>query len=190
MAPTDAPPPFPDCWTAYGATDPELDAYGAAPRLTSGRDWAIVLAQLGVAVGLAAIVGSPGPGALRLIAAVACLADLASALVGLLRLLAIAREATLGRERLRLARALGPAETVPWEQIGEIALVRLPKRQAVGLRLRPEAAVRLPAPLRGAQRRISSGVDFLLFPAAGDCERLGRVLLRYCIDRAARQRLR
>jgi hypothetical protein len=57
------------------------------------------------------------------------------------------------------------------------------------LRLRAEAAVRLPAPLRAAQRRLSSDVDFLLFPADGECELLGRVLLRYCIDREARRRL-
>ena len=189
MAATEAPPPFPDCWTAYGATDPELAAYGAAPPLASGRAWAIVLAQLVVAVGLAAMVASPGPGALRLIAAVACLVDLASAAVGLLRLLATGRALTLGREHLRLARALGPIESVPWEQIGDIALVQMPRRQGVGLRLRPEARWRLPAAWRAAQRRISADVDFLLFPADGDCELLGRVLLRYCIDREARRHL-
>jgi hypothetical protein len=188
MMPADA-PPFPDCWTAYGATDPELDAYGAAPPLASGLAWTIVLVQFTVAMGLAALVASPGPAALRLIIAIACLADLASALVGLLRLLATARALALGRDHLRLARALGPVETVPWEQIAEIALVQLPRRQAIGLRLRAEAAVRLPAPLRAAQRRLSSGVDFLLFPADGECELLGRVLLRYCIDREARRRL-
>lgn len=190
MASTDAPPPFPDCWTAYGATDPELASYGAAPPLASGLAWTIVLVQLAVAVGLAVMVGSQGPAALRLIAAVACLADLASAAVGLLRLVGTGRALELGREELRVVRALGPTEVVPWEQVGEIALVRMPRREAVGLRLRPEAAMRLPGVLRSAQRRISSDVDFLLFPADGDCELLGRVLLRYCIDRAARTQLR
>jgi hypothetical protein len=189
MATTDAPPPFPDCWTAYGATDVELAAYGTSPRLLSGLAWAIVVAQLAAAVALAAIVLSPGPAALRLVAALACAAGLASAAVGLLRLLATARAVTFGREHVRLTRALGPAENVPWEQIGEIALVLMPRRAAVGLRLRPGASVRLTAPGRAAQRRITSDVDYLLFPADDDSELLGRVLLRYCIDREARQRL-
>ena len=189
MAATDAPPPFPDCWTAYGATDSELATYGTAPPLTSGRAWTIVLVQLAVAVALAALVASPGPAALRLIAAVACLVDLASAVIGLLRLLATGRALTLEREHLRLARALGPTESVPWERIGEIALVHMPRRQAVGLRLRPAAVVRLPAGVLATERRINSDVDFLLFPADRDCELLGRVLFRCCIDREARRRL-
>jgi hypothetical protein len=190
MATRDAPaPPFPDCWVAYGATNAELEAYGAAPRLAAGAAWATVAAQLVLVALLGLVVASGAPLWLRGVAAVAGCAVLASAAVSGLRLLATARALTPYRERLELRRALGPTERVSWEQIGEIALAQMPTRQAIGLRLRPGTAVRLPAPLRALQRRVSSEFDFLLFPTHGDCELLGRVLLRYCIDRKARRRL-
>ncbi|HZS02819.1 MAG TPA: hypothetical protein VFE37_29190 [Chloroflexota bacterium] len=182
-------PPFPDCWVAYGATNPELDAYGVAPRLAAGLAGGVVLAQLVALVVLGLVAAGGGPLWLRGGAAVAAAAVLGSAVVGGLRLLATARALTPCREHLWLGRALGPVECVPWEQIGEIALVQLPTRQAVGLRLRPGTAARLPAAARALQQRVCSGFDFLLVPADGDCELLGRVLLRYCIDRKARRRL-
>jgi hypothetical protein len=184
-----AAPPFPDCWVAYGATNPELDAYAARPRLAAGAAWGVTAAQLALVVLLSIVVAGTAPLLLRVVAAAAAAAVVGSAAFSVLRLVATARTITPCREHLRLDRALGPSEAVPWEQIGEIALAQLPTRQAVGLRLRPGAVSRLPAALRTLQRRVGSDFDFLLLPADGDRELLGRVLLRYCIDREARRRL-
>ncbi len=148
----------------------------------------MLVGQVGIALVLAAVVPSAASPVLRVVVLVAVCAVLGSAVIGALRLLATARLIAPGMEHLRLTRALGPAVNVAWEQIGEIALAQLPARQAVGLRLRPGAASGLPTPLRAMQRRVCSDFDFLLFPADGKCDLLGRVVLRYCIDREARRR--
>ena len=180
--------PFPDCWLAYGATDPELEGYGVTVRLATGGAW-LLPAQAAVAVGLLAVALGGAPAAARWIAAAACATVLGSGAVGALRLLATARSLDLRREHLDLTPVLGPARRIPWEAIGEIGLVSTPTRSAVGLRRRPRddggSAPRPPAGLS----RLRSGFDYLLFPGDGDTERLGRVLLRYCIDSRARRRL-
>ncbi len=187
-APREA-PPFPDCWTAYGAETPELAAFGSEPRLVVRAAWALLAGQAIFLVVLAAVVASAAPLPLRVVAAAALFAVLSAVAVGLLRLMGTARRLRAERDGLRLSRALGPTEMVAWEQIGEIGLAHTPARWAVGLRLRPAASLSLPAGLRRLQQRVSSDFDFLLFPADGDCELLGRVLLRYSIDRKARRRL-
>lgn len=184
-----AAPPFPDCWVAYGATNSELEAYGARPPLAAGAAWRVIVAQLALVVLLSTVAAGTAPLLLRVVAAATGFAVIGSATFSLLRLFATARAITPRREYLRLDRALGPSEALPWEQIGEIALAQLPTRQAVGLRLRPGAVSHLPAALRALQWRVGSDFDFLLLPADSDCEMLGRVLLRYCIDREARRRL-
>ena len=180
---------FPDCWVAYGATDPELRAYGAERALATRQAWWVAAVQSGLAALFLALVISSAPPAVRGTAAVALLAALASSAVSLARLLATVRALAIAPDQLRLRRGLGPPQAVAWAQLGEIGLVEMPARRAVGLRLRSPAASSLPAALAGFQRRVSSGFDFLLFPPDGDCELLGRVLLRYCIDPKARQRL-
>jgi hypothetical protein len=190
MAPSDAAaPPFPDCWIAYGATDAELRTYGGAPRLMTGPAWGVLVGQVAVLAVLGLVAVSEAPLWLRGIAAGAGIAVGISAVVSALRLVAMARALTPRREHLWVGRALGPAEAVPWEQIGEIGLAQLPTRQVVGLRLRSGSGGRLPTLLGALSRRVSSGFDFLLVPGDGDCDRLGRMLLRYCIDRQARGRL-
>jgi hypothetical protein len=187
-APAEA-PPFPDCWTAYGAETPELAAFGSERRLAVGAAWALLAGQALFLLVLAAVVASAAPLPLRVVAAAAVFAVLGAVVVGLLRLIGTARHLWAERAGVRLSRALGPTEMVAWEQIGEIGLAHTPARWAVGLRLRPAAPSRLPAGPRWLQQRVSSDFDFLLFPADGECELLGRVLLRYCIDRKARRRL-
>ena len=147
MAASDAAaPPFPDCWIAYGATDAELQAYGGASRPLTGAAWAVFVGQVAVLSVLGLMVASAAPIRLRGIAGGAAIAVGGSAVVSALRLVATVRALTPGREHLGLGRASGPAEAAPWEQIGEIALAELPRRQAVGLRLRPGTGGRLPAP--------------------------------------------
>ncbi len=164
---------FPDCWLAYGATNAELDQYGTAWPLAARRAWLLAAGQLALALALGAIlIGSTAP-AVRLAAGGLLVAVVASAAVTLARLSA----APL---------ALSPRRqvAVPWNGIAEIGLAAAPGRHAVGLRLHAASS-------RGARlrARLNGGFDRLLYPADGDCELLGRVLLRYCIDAKARRRL-
>jgi hypothetical protein len=184
-------PPFPDCWVAYGATNAELGGYGPDLRLASSRGWLLGGARVALAAALAALALGGAPVAVRWGGAVLLCAVLCSAGVALVRLLAAPSRLLLRRERLALEFPFGRRLDLAWESIAEIGLVGSPGRLAVGLRLRPDQQPRRgPAGWFGAvHRRLSSGFDVLLAPADGDCELLGRALLRYCIDPQARRRL-
>lgn len=178
---------FPDCWLAYGATNDELRAYGPAARLAPGRLGVLLLAQLALAglCLLTVILSASAP--LRVVAALAALVLLASAGPTGLRFLATPRALRFAPDALILQRALGPRRRVSWDSIGEIGLAQHGARLGVGLRLRaPDAHRRLGAGSWG--RRLNGGFDHLLWPADGDQDLLGRVLLRYCIDPRARRR--
>jgi hypothetical protein len=180
--------PFPDCWLAYGATDAELAAYGAEPPLARGAA-GLLLGQLVALVALTAIALSPAPAPSRWLAAVVLVSVLASTVVGVRRAQATAGTLQLSRERLVITPLIGRAALIPWEAIGEIGLASTLTRAAVGLRLRPGA---LGGDQEGARRGASpltSGFQYLLYPVDGGAEMLGRVLLRYCVDRKARRRL-
>jgi hypothetical protein len=180
-------PPFPDCWLAYGATNDELRAFGRAAALCGSDElgrW--LVAQAAVALlGLAGLV-APLPLGGRLAAGLLALVALASAATTWLQRRATPRAIALAPEGARLAFAAGGERTVAWEAIGEIGLAEQRGRRGVGLRLRPPVGA---GRRRGAfARRLLGGFDLVLWPLDGDAERLGRVLLRYCIDPRARRR--
>jgi hypothetical protein len=175
---------FPDCWLAYGATNAELDQYGTAWPLAARRAWLLAAGQLALALALGAIlIGSTAP-AIRLAAGGLLVAVVASAAVTLARLSVAPLALRPRRDALVLTLPFGRQVAVPWNGIAEIGLAAAPGRHAVGLRL--HAARGRGARLRA---RLNGGFDRLLYPADGDCELLGRVLLRYCIDAKARRRL-
>lgn len=181
---------FPDCWTAYGATNPELQAVGADPPLAWRRAWLAVGAQLVLVWALAPLALSDA-GPVPWLAVALQLAVLCSAAVALVRLLGSPTRLLLRRDGPELRFAFGRALALGWDAVAEIGLVGSPGRLAVGLRLRPQTR-ELAGPaggFRAVYRRLSSDFDFLLQPADGDCELLGRALLRYCIDPSARRRL-
>jgi len=185
-----ATPPFPDCWLAYGATNAELDAYGADRPLNTGGTWARGVVGLVLAIGLAGLATVDAPAPLRwlvvgLLGAVAC-----SAVVAILRLLSMPTRVSLRQEHLLLPRPLGQGLRAAWADIGEIALASSRARVAVGLRLRRRGRPAEAAPpIARIVRTLNGGFDALLVPADGDYELLGRVLLRYVIDPGARRRL-
>lgn len=185
-----ATPPFPDCWLAYGATNAELDAYGADRPLNTGATWAQGVASLVLAVGLAALARADGLARFRWLVIGLLAAVLCSAVVAILRYLTIPRRLGLRREHVALARPVGRGLRVTWAEIGEIALVRTRARAGVGLRLRRAGnPAKWAAPAARIVRTLNGGFDAVLLPADGDCELLGRVLLRYAIDAGARRRL-
>jgi hypothetical protein len=180
-------PPFPDCWLAYGATNDELRAFGRTVALRGSDELGRWLAAQG-AVALLGLVGlvAPLPPAGRLAAGLLALVALASAATTWLQRRATPRGLALLPDGARLAFAGRDVRTVAWEAIGEIGLAEQRGRRGVGLRLRPPAGA---GPRPGALlRRLLGGFDLVLWPLDGDAERLGRVLLRYCIDPRARRR--
>jgi hypothetical protein len=185
-----ATPPFPDCWLAYGATNAELDAYGADRPLNAGATWAQGVAGLALAIGLATLVSADVLAPIRWLMVVLLGALACSAFVAILRNLTIPARLSLRQEHLVLPRPVGRELCTAWADVAEIALVSTRARTAVGLRLR-----RGDRPGGGATalgrivRTLNGGFDALLVPADGDCELLGRVLLRYAIDPAARHRV-
>jgi hypothetical protein len=185
-----ATPPFPDCWLAYGATNAELAAYGADRPLNTGATWAQGAAGLVLAVGLAALATVDGLGQLRWLVVALLVAVAGSALVAILRYLAIPGRLSLRRQHLVLRRPAGRELRAAWADVGEIALVSTRARAAVGLHLRrggrPGEVATVPGRLA---RTLNGGFDALLVPSDSDCELLGRVLLRYAIDPGARRRL-
>jgi hypothetical protein len=183
------PTAFPDCWTAYGATDAELKAYGSVWPLDARGGWRFLAAQAGIA-GLGTVgaiwFGVTGWGLLLIVVAVGALV---SATVSALRLGVTANQATPRAARLTLRSAWGTTVAVPWEQIAEIALVDRLDGRLAGLRLRSSRGDGPPAQrwLASIARRLDAGYDWLLAPSDGDAELLGRILLRYCIDPRARR---
>ena len=191
MSPSDADAAtaFPDCWTAYGATDAELKAYGSVWPLDVRGGWLLLVAQTGIA-GLTALgaiwFGATWWGLLFIVVAVAALV---SATVSGLRLGVMARYATPRVARLTLRSGWGTTVAVPWEQVAEIALVDRLGGRLAGLRLRSPRGDGPPVGrwLTGIARRLDAGYDWLLAPSDGDAELLSRILLRYCIDPRARR---
>jgi len=181
---------FPDCWTAYGATNDELKTYGATPGVTAGPAWLVLAAELALLLVLAGALVASGSPALRAACLALAVLVLLSAVAALVWLSATAAEIRPRVRSLGIRSALGSASEIPWERIAEISLVNQRRRQAVGLRLRPTSAdVSGAAFLDGLRRRLTSGCDWLLVPRDGNAELLGRVLLRYCIDPRQRRRL-
>jgi hypothetical protein len=183
------PTAFPDCWTAYGATDTELTAYGCVWPLDARGGWLLLVAQAGIA-GLTALgaVWFGGTWWALLFIAVA-VAALVSATVSGLRLGVVASQVTPRAARLTLRSGWGMTADVPWEQVAEIALVDRLGGRLAGLRLRSPRGDSQPVGrwLTGIARRVDAGYDWLLAPSDGDAELLSRILLRYCIDPRARQ---
>ncbi len=181
---------FPDCWTAYGATNDELKRYGASPRLAAGHVRLVLLGDLALlaalVIGLASSVGYP-PALLvgSILAALVLLSTLAAALW----LSATAAQVQPRVRGLVIRSALGATTELPWERIAEISLVAQRGRPAVGLRRRTAGDRGVGGRIATLRRRLTSGCDWLLAPADGDAELLGRVLLRYCIDPRLRRRL-
>jgi len=184
------PTTFPDCWTAYGATDDELKAYGVVWPLDARAGWRFLATQTAIA-GLASVgavwLRESGWGWLLLTVA---LAALVSAAVSGLRLGVIARQATPRAAQLTLRSSWGVTVAVPWEQVGEIALVDRRDGRLAALRLRAPLGDGAPVGrwLAGIARRVDAGYDWLLAPSDGDAELFSRILLRYCIDPRARRR--
>jgi hypothetical protein len=188
---TETPPAaFPDCWTAYGATDAEVQAYGTVWPLDARAGWWLFVAQ--AAIGGLSGVGAiwVAPSAERLVFLAVALAALLSALVSALRLYVTAQQVTPQPARLVLRSAWGATATVPWEQIGEIALANRRQGRLAALRLRSPVQRGGPGGglLAAAARRFSGGYDWLLAPRDGDAALFSRILLRYCIDPRARRR--
>jgi hypothetical protein len=183
------PTAFPDCWTAYGATDAELEAYGTVWPLDVRTGWRFLVAQAAIAgLGAVAAIWFAEYG-WRLLLVVVALAALVSATVSGLRLRVTARQATPRAAQLTLRSGWGRTVAVPWEQVAEIALVDRGSGRLAALRLRPPLGDSGPVGrwLAGIARRLDAGYDWLLAPSDGDAELLSRILLRYCIDRRARR---
>jgi len=184
------PTAFPDCWTAYGATDAELQAYGAVWPLEARAGWRLLVTQTAIAgLSTAAAIwfGETGWG---LLFTVVALAALVSSTVSGLRLCVTARQATPRAAQLTLRSGWGVTFAVPWEQVGEIGLVdrRYGRLAALRLRAPPGDSAAVGRWLAGIARRVDAGYDWLLAPSDGDAELLSRILLRYCIDPHARRR--
>ena len=179
---------FPDCWLAFGATDVELRTYGTAHPLNAKPAYTLVLAQVCL-VALLVPAALWLPGSLPAAAALLLGVVLCSALVGTLRLLRTPHGLQLRPAGLELRLPLG-RQRIGWERLAEISRVRTPSL-AVGLRLHPSAdpSSRFVRWLGGVARRLQAGYDLILLPDDGDCDRLARVLLRYCLDPTVRRRL-
>jgi hypothetical protein len=181
---------FPDCWTAYGATNAELETYGATPALTTGHAWLVLAVDVALLVLLAlAVFVAVGSPLLRLVSLALAVMVLLSAAAALVWLASTATQIQPRVRVLRIRSALGSGTEIPWDRIAEISLVARRGRPAIGLRLRspaPEHSGRASA--GGLRRRLTSGFDWLLVPRDGNAELLGRVLLRYCIDPRQRRR--